>query len=444
MGTPTSGDRLANGIERATSKFVHIPGPNPLLRPGARGSWDDGVIESCDVIKDHDTYYWYYHGTSSSTGYQVGVATAPHPLGPWTKSQASPVLRLGPEGSWEDRHVACAAILKEGVERYYMWYSGKSAEKGGRWHIGLATGSSPLGPWEKHDANPVLEDFGYVGGVLRAKGKYHLYTEHPIGSTGDDYGPLSLATADSPEGPWVKHEEPVLRQGEWGEWDDGGFSEAKVFYRSGIFHLFYGGAKLNPTRILSRESIGYAYSFDGTNFTKHIANPVAPREANPDGAAFAEVHSYAEPPFIYLYHTLRYNSRDGDEDLGAQVLATSRPFALPMPVLSVASLAAAQATALDACPPISLGPVATCALTAECTFDPHARAGAKVHIRSSYDGLHWDTENLRALELPCRPGETVRKTFEFGATVMFVKLLIENLDGSSPLRDVRVDATLCG
>ena len=65
--------------------FIHIPGPNPILRPGDSGSWDDGVIEACDVIKDRDTYYLYYHGTSASagTGYRIGAATASHPLGPW-------------------------------------------------------------------------------------------------------------------------------------------------------------------------------------------------------------------------------------------------------------------------------------------------------------------------------------------------------------------------
>ncbi len=67
---------LAKSIERATCKFIHVPGPNPILTPGSAGSWDDGVIEACDIFKDHDTYYLYYHGTSKRTAYQIGVATA--------------------------------------------------------------------------------------------------------------------------------------------------------------------------------------------------------------------------------------------------------------------------------------------------------------------------------------------------------------------------------
>ena len=436
-------DVLARSVERAMSNFIHIPGPNPILAPGCEGSWDEGVIEACDIIKDHDTYYLYYHGTSRDSGYQIGVATAAHPLGPWTKHEGNPVLRVGAEASWDSQHVACAAIIKEGVDRYYMWYSGKSAEEGSRWSIGLATAPDPLGPWEKHVGNPIICDFGYVGSVVRVGGEYYMYTEHPIGSTGPDYGPISLATADAPEGPWRPHgENPVLRQGDWGAWDDGGFSEAKVAFREGIFHVFYGGAKLHPTRILSRESIGYAYSLDGVHFTKHLGNPVAPREANPDAAAFAEVHSYFEPPFVYLYHTLRYNSRDGDEDLGVQILATSRPFSISMPVLAVDSLQAGESTSLEACHPIALGPVAALSVTVEGAYDGQAQAGIRARVRSSCDGLRYDTEDLHAFDLPCKPGQVARRTVALPADVAFAKVLVENLDEAHKVRDIRVTATL--
>jgi len=73
-----------------------------------------------------------------------------------------------------------------------------------------------------------------VGGVVRHQGKYYLYCECPIAGrdqVGVDYGPIALATADAPEGSWTRYEDnPVLPQGEWGSWDDGGFSEAKVTY----------------------------------------------------------------------------------------------------------------------------------------------------------------------------------------------------------------------
>ena len=60
-----------------------------------------------------------------------------------------------------------------------------------------------------------------------------------------------------------------MKQGEWGEWDDGGISEAEVLYHSGVFHCFYGGTKLYRPRIASRESIGDSYSYDGFNWIKY-------------------------------------------------------------------------------------------------------------------------------------------------------------------------------
>jgi hypothetical protein len=435
----------------ASRHFWQIPGPNPILGRGGAGEWDESCIECCDVLKDFDIYYLYYHGVPADAGrwprggYRLGVATAAHPLGPWTKHPGNPVLDLGPEGSWEDRSVACAFLLKEGTDRYYLWYSGCGQET--PWSVGLARGLSPLGPWEKYEGNPILPGFGYVGGVVRHEGRYYLYTEHPIGATGPDYGPISLATADAPEGPWTPHpENPVLAAGDWGAWDDGGFSEAKVAYRDGVFHLFYGAAKLHPTRILSQESIGYAYSLDGVYFTKHPDNPVARREANPDAAAFAEVHCLLEPPLVYLYHTLRYLSSDRPniEDLGVQVLATARPFRIAMPVLHLAGLAAGTSSPSEGCPPVALEHVSTLALTVECVSHTEAQAGLRVHIRTSTDGFHYDTVDYQTFDLHFAAGGTVQQTVALNCPARFLKVLAENLDPGQAVKDVRIMATLGG
>ena len=41
----------------------------------------------------------------------------------------------------------------------------------------------------------------------------------------------------------------------------------------------------------SLETIGYAFSFDGFNFTKSLNNPVVRREATPGVSAMAESHA---------------------------------------------------------------------------------------------------------------------------------------------------------
>lgn len=430
-------------------RLIQIPGPNPILRRGGPGEWDECLIEACDILKDYDTYTLYYHGTPMDTerwpssGYRIGVATARHPLGPWTKHEGNPILDLGPEGSWEDQHVACAFVLKEGVDRYLMWYSGYRE----RWGVGLATASSPLGPWTKHPGNPVLPHFGYVGGVVKVDGRYRMYNEHPIGQTGPDYGPISLATAEEPEGPWEPYEgDPVLPAGEWGAWDDGGYSEAKVLYREGVTHLFYGGAKLHPTRILSEESIGHAYSFDGVHFTKNPLNPVAPRERNPNAAAFAEVHSLVEPPFVYCYHTLRYITaeRPNVEEIGVQALAFQQPFCLSMPLLLRDALAPGEATGLEECPPLCLEHVRAGSLTLECSADAGGSTLLRLGIRASSNGLDYDTEDVASHGMRSAPGGIARCTYPLPEGIAYAKVWVANRGAGQPVKDVGVTATLKG
>jgi hypothetical protein len=154
--------------------FIQIPGPNPILTPGPKGSWDDRIIEAADAFEHLGITYFYYHAIGESTrGYQLGVASAPSPLGPFTKHGNQPALELGPKDSWDGRHVACAMIMRdegEDNDTFYMWYSGCDSEE--RWSMGLATADHPLGPWTKHADNPVLKDFGYLGGVLKVDGEY--------------------------------------------------------------------------------------------------------------------------------------------------------------------------------------------------------------------------------------------------------------------------------
>jgi hypothetical protein len=435
---------------------LQIPGPNPILTPGPEDAWDGRIIEASDAFKDFGTYYLYYHGAGKS-GYQLGVATASHPLGPFRKHSDQPILPRGRDGSWESVHVACAMIVREGTGKYTMWYSGRGAsEKHQKWSVGLATADNPLGPWTKYRGNPIIKDFGYVGGVVRFQGKYHLYTAHPIGSIAPDYSPIALAMAEKPEGPWeICPRNPVMRQGECGDWDDGGFSEAEVLLHGGVLHMFYGGAKLYSPRILTRESVGYAYSTDGIQFTKYLRNPVAARQAEPNAAAYAEVHSIIEPPFVYVYHTLRYERPWRDrfraqfpdvEDLGMQVLVLQRPFSLDMPVLRCDRLQPGEITSLDRCRTICVGDVDRVAVTVECCY-PRDAIPLTVHVRSSPDGERYDTADLHTFECDVgdlQPGETFRQTFGFRSTVRFIKVLLQNADHAKPITNVRVTATLSG
>ena len=440
----------------STRQLIQVPGPNPILIPGTGDEWDSSIIECCNVIKDQDTYYLYYHGVPLSEReqytYRIGVATASNPLGPWEKYNGNPVVDLGSEGSWdggERNFVAGATILKEKGDTFYLWYNSTSHKS--EPDIGLAYADNPLGPWKKYEGNPVIKDFGYLGGIVKVKGKYFMYTEHFVGESSPDQGPMALATADRPEGPWIPYDRnPVLKPDDWGSWEDGGYSEAGVIHHDGVFHMFYGGTKWNKL-----ESIGYACSVNGYDWVKHVDNPVAPRENNPDASGFAEVHTLWENPFYYLFHTLRYNSRKGfEEDLGVQVLVTRTPFKLTIPALAINTLAPGAASSLDnelkgektvaisGCPPISLESAATAVVTAECTYADSAKTGARLHVRASADGLEYDTHDMHAFDLPLDVGRLVRRTVKIDSGARFVKIQIENMDGKTAIQNVKASVTV--
>jgi beta-xylosidase len=67
-----------------------------LVEPDAR--WERGVTEGPDVVRQGGGYVLVYSGGNCCTPpctYSVGVARAPHPLGPYTKYPGNPVLRPG-------------------------------------------------------------------------------------------------------------------------------------------------------------------------------------------------------------------------------------------------------------------------------------------------------------------------------------------------------------
>jgi len=442
------------------TRFIQIPGPNPIIKRGPKGAWDDGMLEASDAFRDVSTYYFYYHAIGSGNrkdgreiGYQIGVASSDNPLGPFKKHGDGPVLKVGPKGSWDDECIACAMVLRYGDEdkpKYYMWYSGASSERhDDLWNVGLAMADHPLGPWKKYEGNPVIKDFGYVGGVVKVDGKYRLYSAYPISWRGykGDYSPLAVALADSPEGPWKKYEgNPLMIKGNSGDWDDGGISEAEVLFHNGMFHMFYGGTEYHGPRV---ESVGYAYSFDGFKWYKYGRNPVARRQANPNAAAFAEVHAIIEPPFVYVYHTLRPEYNNGRrfpwvEDLGVQVLVTETPFSLDMPLLNVDSLGAGKSTRWDDCGPLSLGNITSASLTVRCTYADDARVPLLVHVRASADGVNYDTSDLLTFNADFKLAQTAQKTIPLDANLRFIRVRVENPDKSAAVSDVRVTAALKG
>lgn len=97
---------------------------------------------------------------------------------------------------------------------------------------------------------------------------------------------------------------------------------------------------------------------------------------------------------------------------------------------------------MTGCPPISLESATSCSITAACTYAAAATAGLRIHVLSSLDGITCDSEPFCTFDLPLRAGERVQATRSLDASVMFVRLQVENLDGEQTVEDVRLTAAV--
>lgn len=235
-----SPDHLAR-IYRATSgdglDWETLPA-DPVLEP-TPGSWDYlGVRNPC-VLHGGASYEMWYEGQGEDHT-RFGYATSPDGV-VWTKYEGNPILDVGPPGSWDDTDIWGASVIFNG-STYEMWYSGFDGDKD---YIGYAT--SPDGTeWTKHEQNPVL-DVGLPGSwddaevadphVLLTGSEYQMWfagfdgLQWRTGYASFTYG-----------GGWVKYEgNPVLREGNAGEWDDRYAAGPSVLRFGETYHLYYFG-----------------------------------------------------------------------------------------------------------------------------------------------------------------------------------------------------------
>ncbi len=111
-------------------------------------------------------------------------------------------------------------------------------------------------------------------------------------------------------------------------------------------------------------------------------------------------------------------------------------------ILDEASIAALAITVLGDCAAIDLsGTPLTLALTVEATYDALATAGIKVHVRSSYDGIVYDTQDWDSWTVGFTAGGSIRETRNYDTDPMYLKVLIENLDPAQAVTNVLVIAT---
>lgn len=188
---------------------------DPVLSPGAPGSWDDDRVAMPCVILIDTVYHMWYMGADNPDPNAGAIGHAISIDGiTWEKDENNPVLNVGPPGSWEDEWVWDPCVVFDG-NAYHMWYYA----------------------WNG------------IGGI-------------------NDQVQIGHATAPHPDSVWTKDPDNPVLSWENGRWDYPRVQAPSVIYDGNIFHMWYSAGKTLEYRI------GYATSEDGSQWTKYQANPV--------------------------------------------------------------------------------------------------------------------------------------------------------------------------
>ena len=216
------------------SSALGVDIPPELTTPNYRVSEITGIgydrqwgrCDPSNVIKVRDTYFvWYTRfkpGTNLYTG-SVYYATSKDGRG-WT--ERGEAIGKGPVAAWDNFGVITPYMVVHGG-KYYLYYTGSKQLPGEPWKV--------RGPNNKRS--------------------------------------IGLAIADDPRGPWKKLPQPVLRPGEEGEWDSYLVDDTHVIVRNGKYWLYFKGYNWPTTWKHTRWGLAIADSPTGP-FTKHNTNPV--------------------------------------------------------------------------------------------------------------------------------------------------------------------------
>jgi hypothetical protein len=206
-------------------------------------------LSSPHLFKNGSLYYLVYDVAKPSPhgeAQRIAYATAPSPLGPWTKGPV--ILDLGGPGQWDEGRVTEPHVYKYG-DTYYLYYMGDLLPPYARGEqVAVATTPAtlfPAGPWTKRGLllpigqSSTAWDRGLTADPSLIKvGDLHymLYT----GSTGDNNWKLGIAWATDPLGPWQRPTAPALLPGPT-SWDNGALVRGMIIAQDDTFYLYYSG-----------------------------------------------------------------------------------------------------------------------------------------------------------------------------------------------------------
>jgi len=217
----------------------------------------------------------------------------------YTRFRYSPVEGLGYEPGINRRDPS--SIIKVG-DLYYIWYTHCADPKfkwlnADLWYATSLDGYvwTERGPAVERGAEGAWDDFSvFTCNILVAEGKYYLvYQAESMPERGLGINVVGMAKADSPNGPWEKLPEPILKTApdgkfevpdlsrthkqkviEKGSWDSGAVHDPGILVRDGKYWLYYKGHGIGDVMFAdSKWGVAISEHPEGP-YEKHSLNPI--------------------------------------------------------------------------------------------------------------------------------------------------------------------------
>jgi calcineurin-like phosphoesterase family protein len=189
-----------------------------------------------DVIKvENNTFYMYYRNDETN-GASINVMSSTDGLN-WV--ELGSVLNKSSSG-WDSAEVIAPSIYLDG-STYYLYYEAEDASEPGKRAIGVATATSPTGPFTKYSENPVLKPtlhwegvmssgYGLVGTPVITRGSNDIFYLFYHGFR-DGADKVGVAYSNNPLGPWIKESNnPILGLGPSESWDGAKVAPSSVYF----------------------------------------------------------------------------------------------------------------------------------------------------------------------------------------------------------------------
>jgi len=244
---------------------------NPVMSGGASGTWYRHVW--CPKVlynADSARYEMWFSAAVDPVNwntYRIGFATSINGI-TWIKHDM-PVLSPDP-GTWDGGGVGGHSVIRESGGEYKMWYTGLN-ESLDTFRIGYAASDNGIS-WTKDPMpvmNPGEQEWESTGPftciVMPVSGEYKMWYG---GVNTDPTFICNIGYATSLDGKtWDRDtlNNPVLRIGEPGAWDDNFVGKPYVLQIGARYYMWYSGEQ---NASIARQ-IGLAYSSNGIDWMKY-------------------------------------------------------------------------------------------------------------------------------------------------------------------------------